>query len=113
MTNGGDRRLVPRKPAHLVAEIELDGTTLGCGVSRDASATGLLLLTHTDVPPGTKVVLKLWVPNEPAPRMLRALVVRRERLLSDQSPIWSHQVAVSLDEPPPDLERIADALAKR
>jgi hypothetical protein len=96
----------------LVAEIETGGERLGCGVSRDASASGLLLLARTDLPAGTRVMLRVWVPGEDEPRELGGEVVRLEPLRPGDSPIWSHKIAVSLDEPPVDLEQIIDALAR-
>jgi hypothetical protein len=96
----------------LVAEIEIGGERLGCGVSRDASASGLLLLARTDLEPGTRVKLRVWVPGEDEPRELGGEVVRRETMRPGDSPIWSHKLAVSLDEPPVDLEQVIDALAK-
>src|SRR5689334_3695060 len=112
MTTPSERRLAARKAAHFVAEIETNGTRLGCGVSRDASKSGLLLLSRADLAPGTRVVLHLWVPGEPEPRALDGAVVRRETIRPGESPIWSHRIAVSLDTPPVDLEHVIDELAK-
>jgi hypothetical protein len=97
----------------LVAEIEADGTRIGCGVSRDASASALLLLARADLSPGTKVVLRLWVPGEDEPRKLGAAVVRRERIPPADSHLWAYKIAVVLDSPPPDLDRILEELIKR
>jgi hypothetical protein len=112
MTTPSERRLAARKAAHFVAEIETNGSRLGCGVSSDASPRGLLLLARADLAPGTKVVLHLWVPGEEAPRALDGSVVRRETIRPGESMIWSHKIAVSLDAPPVDLERVIEALVK-
>jgi len=112
MTTSSERRVATRRPAHLVAEIETGGERLGCGVSRDASASGLLLLARTDLAAGTRVMLRVWVPGEDEPRELGGEVVRRETLHPGESAIWKFKLAVSLDEPPVDLEQIIDALAK-
>jgi len=112
MTTSSERRLAARRAAHFVAEIETDGTRLGCGVSSDASASGLLLLARADLLPGTRVVLHLWIPGEDGPRALGGSVVRRETIHPGESMIWSHRIAVSLDTPPMDLERIIDTLAR-
>ena len=112
MSTSSERRLAARRPAHLVAEIEIGGERLGCGVSRDASASGLLLLARNDLPAGTRVMLRVWVPGEDEPRELAGEVVRREIMRPGDSPIWSHRLAVSLDEPPVDLEKIIEALAR-
>ncbi len=113
MSASGERRVEPRKPAHLVAEIEVAGTRIGCGVSRDASASALLLLARTDLTPGSKVVLRLWVPGEKEPRTLGAAVVRREKIPPGDSHLWAYKVAVVLDHPPADLDRILEELIKR
>jgi PilZ domain len=112
MTTPSERRLAARKAAHFVAEIEANGIRLGCGVSRDASALGFLLLTRADLAPTTRVVLHLWVPGENAPRALEGSVVRIEAMRPGESMIWSYRIAVSLDRPPVDLERLIEALAK-
>jgi len=112
MTTSSERRIAARKAAHFVAEIETNGTRLGCGVSSDASASGLLLLTRTDLAQGTRVVLHLWVPGESAPRALDGSVVRRETISPGERMIWSYRIAVSLDTPPVDLEGLIDTLAR-
>jgi hypothetical protein len=96
-----------------VAEIAIDGNYVGCGISRDASTSGLLLLTHFDIEPGSQVSIRLRLPGEPSPRLLGASVVRREKLRPGQSPIWTHTVAISFDQPPNDLERILEELTER
>jgi hypothetical protein len=53
----------------------------------------------------------LWVPGEAAPRALDASVVRREAISPGERMIWSFRIAVALDAPPVDLERLIDALA--
>ncbi len=80
MPEAKDKRLVPREPVHLVTEIELDGRQIGCGVSRDASGAGLLLLTHLNLPQGSELALRLYVPPEVDARLLSASVVRCERI---------------------------------
>jgi hypothetical protein len=112
MTTSSERRLAARRAAHFVAEIEANGTRLGCGVSSDASASGLLLLARADLMPGTRVVLHLWVPGESAPRALDGSVVRRETISPGERMIWSFRIAVALDTPPVDLEQVIDALAR-
>jgi hypothetical protein len=112
MTTPSDRRLAARKTAHFVAEIESNGSRIGCGVSRDASASGLLILSRADLAPGTRVVVRLWVPGEEEPRALDGAVVRRETMRPGESSIWKHRIAVSLDKPPSDLEKMIEEMAK-
>jgi hypothetical protein len=112
MTTSNDRRVATRKAAHFVAEIETEGLRIGCGVSRDASASGLLFLARSALASGTEVVLHLWVPGEAAPRALPASVVRCEPIPPGDSTIWTYKVGVSLAAPPADLARVIDSLVR-
>lgn len=113
MSEAKDKRVAPREPVHLVAEIEIDGKQVGCGISRDASGTGLLLLTHLNLAQGSQLALRLYVPHEPDPRMLRASVVRSERILASEGVVWDYRIAVALDDPPPELQQLVHSLTKR
>lgn len=108
-----DRRSTPRELAHFVAEIEVNGETVGCGVSWDASGAGLRLKTHLSLEPNTKIVLKLFVPREKDPRRLRATVLRCEPLPPPEHSIWNHRIAIALHDPSPELQRLVQDLAKR
>jgi hypothetical protein len=112
MPEAKDKRLVPREPVHLVTEIELEGRQIGCGVSRDASGAGLLLLTQLQLAPGSEVALKLYVPAEADARLLRASVVRCERIPAGESVVWDYRVAVSFYDPPADLQQLVHSLTK-
>ncbi|HYP76491.1 MAG TPA: PilZ domain-containing protein [Polyangiaceae bacterium] len=112
MLDAKDKRLVPREPVHLVTEIELDGRQVGCGVTRDASGAGLLLLTHLNLAQGSEVALRLYVPPEAEARLLRASVVRCERIATAEGIVWDYRVAVSFRDPPPDLQQLVQALTK-
>ena len=113
MSEAKDKRVVPREPVHLVAEIELDGGQVGCGVSRDASGAGLLLLTNLNLAQGSEIALRLYVPREADARLLRASVVRCERIPAVEGLVWDYRIAVSLHEPPPDLQLLVQSLTKR
>jgi hypothetical protein len=106
-----NRRGTERRVVHFVAEIEVGGAIVGCGVSRDASARGLLLLTHVDLAPGAQIVLRLLVPGEKSPRLLPASVVRHEKIAPGEA-VWAHKLAVALIDPPTDLEDIVERLTK-
>jgi hypothetical protein len=107
-----DRRSTPRELAHFVAEIEVNGEKVGCGVSWDASGAGLLMKTHLSIEPQTEIVLRLFVPREKEPRRLKATVLRCEALPPREHPIWNHRVAISLHDPSPELQGIVQSLAK-
>jgi hypothetical protein len=108
-----DRRAMPREPLHLAALIELDGREIGCGVSRDASGSGLLLFTHVDISEGASVTLKLFVPHEEDPRRVDAAVIRSERIRPDEGIVWDFRMALALRNPPPELEELVRSLTKR
>jgi hypothetical protein len=112
MNDSSERRKDSRKPAHFVAEIENDGEVVACAVSRDASARGLLLLTHASPDAGSELRFRLYVPDEPSARELSGQVVRVEKMAPGESDLWSHRVAVQLNNPPADLEQLVDMLAK-
>ncbi|MEI9938360.1 MAG: PilZ domain-containing protein [Pseudomonadota bacterium] len=113
MPEAKDKRLVPREAVHLVTEIELDGQQIGCGVSRDASGAGLLLLTQMNLAKGSEIALRLYVPREADARLLRASVVRCERIPAVESVVWDYRIAVSFHNPPADLQQLVHSLTKR
>lgn len=113
MSEPKEKRAAPREPVHLVAEIEIGGEQIGCGVSRDANGTGVLLLTHLHLVPTTAIVLKLYVPREGEPRRLRGSVVRCEQIQANEGIVWDYRVAVALHDPPPDLQRVMQSLSRR
>jgi len=110
MVETNDKRVAPREPVHLVAEIEVDGQRLGCGVSRDASGVGLLLMTDAKLVVGSGLVLRLYIPREEEPRILQAKVVRCEKIPVTERVIWPYRVGVQLDQPPDDLQQIVLSL---
>lgn len=97
----------------MVVTIERDGQEIGCGISRDASGTGFLLFTHLDLAPGTEVSCKLFVPREDEPRELSATVLRSERIPPNEGIVWDYRVAVSLREPPADLQELVQKVTRR
>jgi PilZ domain-containing protein len=112
MSTENERRHAARKSAHFVAEIETAGLRIGCGISRDASARGLLLLARTALASRTEIVIHLRVPGEEAPRALKASVVRWETIPPGDSALWTHKIGVLLEAPPADLEQVIDRLVK-
>ena len=113
MSEAKDKRGVPREPVHLVAEIEFDGGQVGCGVSRDASGAGFLLLTHLNLAAGSEIALRLYVPREADARLIKASVVRSERIPASERLVWDYRIAVSLHAPPADLQHLVQSLMKR
>jgi len=110
MAELNEKRGAKREPVHFVAEIELDGQRLGCGVSRDASGAGFLLLTDAEPAVGSELMLRLYVPREEQPRVLQATVVRCEKIPLAERAVWPYRVGVKLDQPPEDLQQIVASL---
>lgn len=113
MADTNDKRVAPREPVHFVAEMELDGERLGCGVSRNASGSGMLLLTLVEPPVGSKLVVRLYVPRESQPRVLDATVVRTEKVLPTEGLVWLFRIGVHLDSAPADLQDVISSIVKR
>lgn len=113
MSQSNERRALPREPAHFAAVIELDGREIGCGVSRDASGSGLLLFTHVHIDEGASVTLGLFVPHEEEPRRVNASVIRSERIRPEEGIVWDYRMAVALRNPPPDLQELVQRITKR
>ena len=95
-----------------MAEVELDGAIITCAVSRDASPTGLLFMTRKALEPGAKVKLRLWFGEADPPFVTSASVVRCEKIAPKKAEVWSFEIAMTLDDRPPNFDRILDALAK-
>jgi hypothetical protein len=104
---------VPRRTAHVVAEIEIGGSVVNCGVSRDASAKGLLLLSRGQIASGSEITLRLLIPGEKHRRSLQASVVRCEKIPPRERELWSHRIALSIVDPPHDFESLVEMLSAK
>jgi hypothetical protein len=113
MPDPNDKRGLPREVVHLVAQMELEGREIGCGVSRDASGGGLLLLSDVDVPIGSKLTLKVFIPKQDEPRVLMASVIRCEPIPAAEKAIWGYRLGVAFETSAPDLQQIVQSLGKR
>jgi hypothetical protein len=113
MSSPTEKRSVSREPVHLVTTIEVDDKEIGCGVSRDASGSGLLLFTHVEISPGTDVTLSVFFPREEDARRLEASVLRSERIPANERNVWEYRMAVAFRNPPPDLDVLVKSLSKR
>jgi hypothetical protein len=107
-----DRRSAFRHTAHMAAVIEVDGTVVDCGVSRDASANGLRLMTRTDLTAGTVIDLLLYVIEGSSPRRLRGIVAHSEKLPIKEQDVWIYCLGISILDPPTDLEAIVEKISR-
>ncbi len=113
MAEAKDKRAASREPVHFVAELVLDDQHIGCGVSRNASGNGLLLLTHLGLAVGQEVLLRLYVPGENEPRTLRATIARSESIGVSEGLVWAYRAGVHFAEPPRDLQTVIENLTRR
>lgn len=107
-----DRRTAPRHAAYIGAEIDTGEGAVKAAITRDGSATGLLLLTRADLEPGQTVKLAVFF-DEGEARTLTGKVVRRDSLDLDENTLWRCKVAVELDRPEPELARAFTELAEK
>ncbi|MGZ3419676.1 MAG: PilZ domain-containing protein [Polyangiales bacterium] len=96
-----DRRSAPRMQVFLAAEIETKDGRVRSAVSRDASATGLLLLTRGELTAGETVKLHILRADQNAePIQASGKVIRSEPLDEEEALIWRHKLAIALEDPP-------------
>jgi hypothetical protein len=99
-----DRRSAQRIQVFLAAEIETKDGRLRSAVSRDASATGLLLLTRGELAAGETIKLHVLRADQSAePIEATGKVIRSEPLDEEEALIWRHKLAVALVDPPQSL----------
>ncbi len=113
MASDDNRRTAARHAVYMGAEIEGDGDRVRSAVTHDASAAGLLLLTRARLEPGQSVRVRIFFPGNDPPRLATGKVVRREPLSADESTLWREKVAIALDEPVPDVERMLIELEEK
>ncbi len=94
-----DRRGTPRHAAVLAVALESDAKPARHGVTRDLSATGLLIVTPSQFAKGDRLKIKVH-----AGKVGLDVVGRVTRV--DENPIsspelWRYRVGVALDEPLP------------
>ncbi len=108
-----DRRIDPRHLACFPAYVEAVEGVQRSALIRDLSVSGALLLTRARLAIGDTVKLALHLREGEAPRVTTARVVREERRPSEMVHPWTQSVAVQFEEPIPELEGEARALADR
>jgi hypothetical protein len=107
-----ERRVSPRHSAYLGAEIDVGEGPARAAITHDGSATGLLLLTRSDLEIGQTVKLSVFL-VEGDSRTVTGRVVRQEPLNPDENTLWRTKVAVDLSEPDPELAKAFMALAEQ
>jgi len=107
-----ERRTAQRHTAYIGAEIDTGDGPVRAAITRDGSATGMLLLTRADLVAGQSVKLSVFL-VEGTSRTVTGKVVRNETLDSEENSLWRTKVAIALDEPDAELAAKFDALAQQ
>lgn len=98
----------------LGAELETPEGRTTSAVSRDASASGILLLTRANIDAGSVVKLHVVRMDQSAPPItVSGKVVRSEPLDEDERLVWTRKLAVALDNPPQELVDEMEVFAQR
>ena len=107
-------RRAARINVFLGAELETPEGLTTSAVSRDASATGILLLTRANVDAGSAVKLHVVRMDQSAsPITVSGRVVRSEPLDEDERLVWTRKLAVALGNPPHELLTEMEVFAQR
>ncbi len=107
-----ERRVSPRHPAYIGAEIDTGDGPVKAAITHDGSATGILLLTRATLAVGQQVKIAVFF-VEGESQSMSGKVVRRDPLDSEENTLWRSKVAVALDEPNPELARVFTELAEQ
>ncbi len=112
-TDQSDRRAAERHSVYIGAEIAAGGGAIRSAITRDGSATGLLLLTRAKLEIGEEVTINVFL-NEGETRVVRARVVRSEPLNAEENALWRQKMAVEMIDPDPDLaQKLAELAAQQ
>ena len=113
MSNDDNRRIADRHAVCLGAEIETEAGRVRSAITRDASATGLLLLTRSTLSPGAAVRVRIFLPGNDPPHLATGRVVRSEPLSAEERGLWSQKVAIAFDQPVLEVDQALAELAER
>lgn len=89
------RRSAPRIPAILAVELSSSKKPGRCGVTRNASGKGLLIVTPSRFSVGDELKLSVHVGKQSG--NVGARVVRVEENGKDSAEVWRYRLAVELD----------------
>lgn len=103
------QRALPREPAILAVELSSKAKPGRCGVTRNASGKGLLIVTPSRFSVGDQLDLSLHAGTQSG--RVAARVVRVEENGRDSAEVWRYRLAVELDGMLPE-ELLAEARAR-
>lgn len=98
-TDGSDRRTAPRITAFFAVELSSAAKRSRCGVTRNASDGGLLVVTPSRFAPADALDLAVHVEGFSA--QLKGRVVRIDENPASSPELWRYRLAIALDEPLP------------
>jgi PilZ domain len=107
-----ERRVSPRHHAYIGAEIDGGNGPVRAAITRDGSATGILLLTRAPLTVGQRVELKVFF-VEGESHIVTGKVVRQEPLDHDENTLWRTKVGVAMDAPDPLLAEHFEKLSEK
>jgi ribosomal protein L21E len=106
MANGlHERRVEARRRRSFGVEFHLGQDKKRLGISRDASAHGILVNTLSRFSPGDEVTVTIYSSEQTSTRA-KARIVRVEPLGADARYPWRYLTAARFDEPIWELERV-------
>jgi len=98
-----ERRESPRTQTAVAVEIDGQMRKHRLGVSRDTSATGMLLATPSKFEVGERLTLQVYLSSSDR-RSIRGRVTRVEINSAESNEPWRYRLALAYDEPAPDLQ---------
>lgn len=105
-----DRRVAPRQPVSLHAQLETDNGRSAAAITQDVSATGLLVLSQRPLAVGQGVTLYVLVDGDQ--HVLTGKVVRHEPLGAGEAAMWQSKAAVAIEAGDAELAAIVAASAR-
>lgn len=107
MPDADNRRIAERHVVYFVAELLAENADRArVAITRDASETGLLLLTRGHLEIGQSVTVRVLLPGDAVQHApVTGHVVRREVLSFAEVDFWNEKVALQFDAPEAELAR--------
>lgn len=97
--DGIERRTDVRTPAYFAVELSSEAKRSRCGVTRNASGQGLLVVTPSRFKPSDELEVAVHV--ETACTRLKGRVVRVDENPASSPELWRYRLAIMLHDPLP------------
>lgn len=109
--SGGQTPRATRYAVWFPIRMEAEGDVV-MSISRDVSASGVLVVAAAELKVGSNVEVTLAVPNEGTERVIKGTIVRVEPNAADAEGLWRHKVAVAFEEKVEQLEGVLEELER-